>query len=288
MKLAFIGGGNMACALIQGLLQHGLAAEHICVIEMHAQRRAELNKRFGVVTDCEPTATLAAYDAWILAVKPGQIAALAQQLQPYLPASKTRTPSPHPPSPLIISIAAGVRAADLSRWLGGYTRIVRAMPNTPALIGQGITGAVLFQPSSVASTDTAARDLAQSILTAVGEVFWYEEEAQIDALTAISGSGPAYIFYFMEALEEAAQTLGFSAEQSQKIVRATFCGATQLAAQSSDSVSALREQVTSPGGTTAAALDTFNQQHLKTSILKAVQAAHHRAQAMGNEMGTIE
>ncbi len=290
MKLAFIGGGNMARALIQGLLQHGLPAENIGVIEINTEVCTALTQQFGVTTYTTPSAALRDYDAWVLAVKPAQIRTLAQHLCTYLPTHPVEIPPSSASTitePVIVSIAAGIRAADLSRWLGGYTRIVRAMPNTPALIGQGITGAVMLPLPFAQPMDCAARDLANTILTAVGEVLWYEDEAQIDALTAISGSGPAYVFYFMEALEEAAHRLGFTAEQSKKLVRATFCGASQLAAQSDYSVSELRQQVTSPGGTTAAALNVFDTQGFKAGVLKAVQAAHQRAQDMGNEMGTL-
>ncbi len=154
---------------------------------------------------------------------------------------------------LVISIVAGIRAADLSRWLGGYTRIVRTMPNTPALIGMGVTGL-----AALPGVDDAAKALASKVLEAVGATVWFDDEAKIDAVTAISGSGPAYVFYFIEAMQEAARQLGMDEEQGRALAVATFTGAAQLAAQSGEPASVLRERVTSKGGTTAAALASFD------------------------------
>ncbi|HLX03548.1 MAG TPA: pyrroline-5-carboxylate reductase, partial [Trinickia sp.] len=181
---------------------------------------------------------------------------------------------------LVISIAAGIRAADLSRWLGGYARIVRTMPNTPALVGMGVTGL-----AALAEVDQAGRALASQVLGAVGETVWFDDESKIDAVTAISGSGPAYVFYFIEALQEAARQLGMDEAQGRALAVATFTGAAQLAAQSGEPASVLRERVTSKGGTTAAALASFDAQSVKDAIVRGVLAAEARAKQMGDELG---
>jgi pyrroline-5-carboxylate reductase len=182
--------------------------------------------------------------------------------------------------PLVISIAAGIRARDLSRWLGGYKAIVRCMPNTPALIGMGVAGL-----TATRSVDEAGRALASQVLGAVGETVWFDDEAKIDAVTAISGSGPAYVFYFIEALQEAARQLGMNEAQGRALAVATFTGAAQLAANSDEPPSVLRERVTSKGGTTAAALASFDASGIKDAIVRGVLAADARAKEMGDEFG---
>ena len=181
---------------------------------------------------------------------------------------------------MILSIAAGIRGADLARWLGGYGAIVRTMPNTPALIGLGITGMVAMD--GVSAAQKAAAD---DIMKAVGQTVWLADEAQIDPVTAVSGSGPAYVFYFIEAMQQGALEMGLSEEQGRQLALATFVGAAQLAAQSSDPVPLLREKVTSKGGTTYAALTSMEHSGVKEKIIAAMKAAAARGRELGDEMG---
>ena len=267
-KLSFIGGGNMAAALIGGLAsQPGLVAQ-IHVVDPNPDTLHKLARQFGVSTAMHVDATLASSDVIVLAVKPQQLREVAQKLAPLL----TRQ--------LIISIAAGIRMVDLSRWLNGHDAIVRCMPNTPALIAQGVTGMVA---SSGVLKDQRA--MADAILRAVGRTVWLEDEALIDAVTAVSGSGPAYVFYFIEALQQAGQELGLSAEQARVLAQTTFTGAAQLAAQSADAVEVLRERVTSKGGTTHAAITSMEERDIKAAIVAAVKAAAARSKVLGEELG---
>jgi pyrroline-5-carboxylate reductase len=268
MKIAFIGGGNMAAALIGGLIKRGVAPTDLYAVDINDEARERTAKTFGIDTGASIDATLAAYDAIVLAVKPQVLKGVAETLAPQLGRQ------------LVISIAAGIRASDLSRWLGGYTQIVRTMPNTPALIGMGVTGL-----AALPGVSDAARALASRVVEAVGTAVWFDDEARIDAVTAISGSGPAYVFYFIEAMQEAARQLGMDAEQGRALAVATFTGAAQLAAQSDEPASVLRERVTSKGGTTAAALASFDAQGVKDAIVRGVLAANARAQEMGDELG---
>ena len=265
MKITFIGGGNMASALIAGL-----AGKDIHVIDPNPDALARLAAQYGVSTSAAIDAAVAASDVIVLAVKPQQMRDVAAALLPHLQASQ----------PLILSIAAGIRGADLARWLGGYGAIVRTMPNTPALIGLGITGMVAMDGVS-AVQKTAADD----IMKAVGQTVWLADEAQIDPVTAVSGSGPAYVFYFIEAMQQAAVEMGLSEEQGRQLALATFVGAAQLAAQSSDPVPLLREKVTSTGGTTYAALTSMEQSGVKEKIIVAMKAAAARGRELGDEMG---
>ncbi len=269
MKIAFIGGGNMAAALIGGIVKRGTAAAaEIHVIDRNESSRTRLRDEFGVRTGETIDAALAGFDAIVLAVKPQVLHEVAQAL------------APHAGRALVISIAAGIRATDLSRWLGGYARIVRTMPNTPALVGMGVTGL-----AALPGVDAAGRELASAVLGAVGDTVWFDDEAKLDAVTAISGSGPAYVFYFIEALQEAARQLGMNDEQGRALAVATFTGAAQLAAQSGEPAGVLRERVTSKGGTTAAALAAFDAQQLKDAIVRGVLAADARAKELGDELG---
>ncbi|PLZ03289.1 pyrroline-5-carboxylate reductase [Burkholderia sp. WAC0059] len=269
MKIAFIGGGNMASALIGGLIRQGVAASDLYAIDPDEAARARSAQQFGIGTGASADAALAAYDAVVLAVKPQVVKTVAQALSPWLSSRQ-----------LVISIVAGIRSADLSRWLGGHARIVRTMPNTPALIGMGATGL-----AAGGGVDEADRALASSVLGAVGQTVWVDDEAKIDAVTAISGSGPAYVFYFIEALEEAARRLGMDAAQGRALAAATFAGAAQLALQSDEPPSVLRERVTSKGGTTAAALASFDASGIKEAIVRGALAADARAKDMGEEFG---
>ncbi|HEY3595915.1 MAG TPA: pyrroline-5-carboxylate reductase [Paraburkholderia sp.] len=269
MKIAFIGGGNMAAALIGGLIKRGVAAADLHAIDPNEAARKRNEEQFGVATSAAADAALAPFDAVVLAVKPQIAKEVAAALAPHLSARQ-----------LVISIVAGIRAADLSRWLNGHTRIVRTMPNTPALIGMGVAGLVALD-----GVDEAGRALASQVLGAVGQTVWFDDEAKIDAVTAISGSGPAYVFYFIEALQEAARRLGMDDAQGRALAIATFTGAAQLAAQSDEPAAVLRERVTSKGGTTAAALASFDAQHVKDAIVRGALAADARAKEMGEEFG---
>lgn len=269
MNITFIGGGNMAAALIGGLLGKGHAAGGIRVVEPQAEARARLAAQFGVA--CLDSAAAPLGEAVVLAVKPQQMRAAAEALRPRLAHE------------LVITIAAGIRLVDLSRWLGGYATLVRCMPNTPALIGAGISG--LYASAAV---DPGQRALADSILGAVGATLWVNEESMLDPVTAISGSGPAYVFYFVEAMQQAAQEMGFSASDARKLAVETFAGAARLAAQSEEDVALLRQRVTSKGGTTERALASMDADRVKELIVRALHAANQRAHELGEQLGADE
>ncbi len=270
MRIAFIGGGNMAGALIAGLVGKLAAGGDVHVVDPNADALVRLRDQYGVTTAPAIDAALAGSDVIVLAVKPQQMRDVAAALRGHLEAS----------TPLILSIAAGIRGADLARWLGGYGAIVRTMPNTPALIGLGITGMVAMDGVSAAQ-----KEAADGIMKAVGKTVWLDDEAQIDPVTAVSGSGPAYVFYFIEAMQQAAVEMGLSAEQGRELALATFVGAAQLAAQSDDPVPLLREKVTSKGGTTYAALTSMEHSGVKEKIVEAMKAAAARGRELGDEMG---
>lgn len=267
MNITFIGGGNMASALIGGLLKRGFAPSHIRVAEISADACKRLQQDFGVHASSDLTQALHNAEVIMLATKPQQMHELALQLKPLLNGQ------------LIISIAAGIRAHDLARWLGTQN-IVRAMPNTPALILSGITG---LYP--LAAVSAAHRHDAETIMNAVGSTLWLQEESMMDAVTAVSGSGPAYVFYFIEAMQAAAQELGFNAQDARKLVLDTFSGASKLAASSSEDAATLRARVTSKNGTTERALLSMEQNQVKQHIIKAVHAAANRSREMGAELG---
>ncbi|MDB5758657.1 MAG: pyrroline-5-carboxylate reductase [Burkholderia sp.] len=268
LKISFIGGGNMAAALLGGLAGKLTAGANIHVVDINADALARLQQQFGVRTAPQIDAAVAASDVIVLAVKPQQMREVAAQLQPHIGQQ------------LVLSIAAGIRAVDLSRWLGGHSAIVRTMPNTPALIGQGITGM-----AALPGVSATQREAADAIMHAVGATVWLDDETLIDPVTAVSGSGPAYVFYFIEAMQQAAQELGLSAEQGTQLAIATFTGAAQLAAQSTDPVSVLRERVTSKGGTTYAALTSMEASGVKEAIVQALHAAAQRGRELGEEFG---
>lgn len=271
MKITFIGGGNMAAALLGGLIGKGHAPAGIRVVELQAEARARLAARFGVACVDSVAAAAPLGEVVVLAVKPQQMRAAAQALQPRLGRE------------LVITIAAGIRLVDLSRWLGGYATLVRCMPNTPALIGAGITG--LYAGAGVGADQRA---VAESILGAVGATLWVPEESLLDPVTAISGSGPAYVFYFIEAVQQAAQEMGFSAPDAKKLAVETFAGTARLAAQSPENVAVLRERVTSKGGTTERALASMDADRVKELIVRALHAANQRAHELGEQSGADE
>ena len=268
MSIAFIGGGNMASAIIGGLLRQGQAADTMRVVEIDAGARGKIARQFGVSTHERIDAEAVVADCIMLAIKPQNMRDAATALRPYL---KTQ---------LVISIAAGIRGGDLARWLGGYARIVRVMPNTPALVGAGVSG-IYAMPG--ATSEDGAR--AEAILSAVGTTLRVEREEQLDAVTAVSGSGPAYVFYFIEALQQAALDLGLAPEAARRLALDTFAGAIKLATTSTDDVATLRARVTSKGGTTAAALASMQEAALLEIIVRAVKAADARSREMGDELG---
>ncbi|MFA5662686.1 pyrroline-5-carboxylate reductase [Castellaniella sp.] len=268
--LALIGGGNMAGALASGLIGRRCAADHVHVIDPVEATRAHW-QGMGTTVAATPDAQLAACRVWFFAVKPQVMAQVVQQCRPWLQADT-----------LVVSIAAGIPAQALAQWLGTpgqpFSRVVRCMPNTPALIAAGITGMM-----ALGGVDQADRELAQDLLSAVGEVLWVADDAAIDAVTAVSGSGPAYVFLFLEALIQAGMQQGLSADQARKLALATFNGATQLAGLSPDSPAILRERVTSKGGTTAAALEVFMAHDQAKIIHQAVAAATRRARELAGQ-----
>jgi len=266
-KICFIGGGNMAQALIAGLQNNQHDMSSVCVVEIDADKRAQLKQNYGVqVSDQLPAVTQS--DIVVLAVKPQQLRDLAIFLGSLLSTQ------------LVVSIAAGVKASDISKWLGAYPYIVRAMPNTPAQIQAGISG--LF---ALAEVSDAQRQAAQQIMQAVGETLWLDQESKMDAVTAVSGSGPAYVFYFIEAMQQAAIELGLDAEQSKSLSLETFVGASLLAAQSLHDPATLRQQVTSKGGTTEQAILSMQNQQVQQAIIQAIKAAANRSKELGEILG---
>lgn len=268
MRITFVGGGNMAGALIGGLIAAGEAGANVAVVEPRAEAAAQLSERYGVTAFATPSAQAFVGDIVVLAVKPQVMREVARAI------------AAHVSRQLVVSVAAGIRATDLSRWLGGHRRIVRAMPNTPALIGAGVTA--LAALPGLAQPD---REAAEAVLAAVGKTLWVDDEAALDAVTAVSGSGPAYVFYFMEAIDAAARALGLNEEQARTLTLATFEGAAKLALASTDSPGTLRERVTSPNGTTAAALAVLNARGVAAAIGEAVTAAQRRSVELGDEFG---
>ena len=267
MKIAFLGGGNMANALIGGLRAQGTSADAISVIELSPAARERIGAH-GVRASTAPDAATGGAEVLVLAVKPQDMKRALASL-----GGGAR-------GKLVVSIAAGIRVAALSRWLGGHQRIVRCMPNTPALAGAGITG--LYAGAGVAEAD---RKRAETILRAVGEVVWVADEALLDPVTALSASGPAYVFWLMEQLAAFGEKSGIARADAQRLALHTVLGAAKLAAASGEAPAVLRRNVTSKGGTTEAALDVFGQERLAERFMKALDAASRRGTEMGDEMG---
>lgn len=267
MKINFIGGGNMANAIIGGLKNNGFTMPSITVLELDAEKRVSLAEAYGVqVTDTY--ANFHNTDVIVLAVKPQQLKDVCGQLVPFLNAQ------------LVVSIAAGVRSQDMSRWLNHYNTIVRVMPNTPAQIGAGVSA--LYALPDVSMTQ---RTQAETILGAVGKTLWLDDEQKMDAVTAISGSGPAYVFYFIEALQEAAMNLGLDATSANMLALETFAGASLLATHSSTDVKTLRAQVTSKGGTTEQGILSLESANIKAIIYNAAKAAADKSKQLGDQLG---
>jgi pyrroline-5-carboxylate reductase len=268
-KVSFIGGGNMAAAIIGGLVASGTQPTDIEVVEISADARAHLAARFGVVTHAD-LSQARLHALVVLAVKPQTLPEVAATLASRLGGH------------LVVSIAAGVRVADLSRWLGGHARIVRAMPNTPALVQAGIAG--LYAPPAV---DQDARSQAEAVLRAVGRVVWVEDEPQLDAVTAVSGSGPAYVFYCIEALEAAAEAQGLAPETARQLALQTFFGAAKLALESGEEPAVLRQRVTSKGGTTERGVAALEAAGVRQAVAQAVEAASRRSAELGDDLGRL-
>ena len=265
--IAFVGGGNMASAILGGLLRQGMAVSNFTVIEPYAPQRDKLlaDHQLQALPAADSTLAQAALVLW--AVKPQSfkeaataVAALTGQA-------------------LHLSVMAGITTDAMARWLGSE-RIVRAMPNTPALIGRGIAG--LYARDAVSTADRA---LVEYIMATTGESLWVDSEAQIDAVTALSGSGPAYVFFFIEAMMRAGQAMGLSEAQARQLAQSTFAGAAELARQSPDSPAELRQRVTSKGGTTYAAITTLEHNQVGVHFEQAMQAACQRAAQLGQEFG---
>ena len=268
MNITFVGGGNMAQAIIGGLARRGYEPGAIAVVEVAAQAREHLAARFKVRCFATPSEASPLGDMVVMAVKPQQMREAALQLAPQLEGQ------------LVLSIAAGTRLTDLSRWLGGHRLLSRCMPNTPALVGAGITGAYCVE-----QVTPAQRERVAEVLQAVGEVVWVEQESLLDAVTAVSGSGPAYVYYFIEALQQAGVGLGLAPDQARRLAVSTFSGAARLAQESAEDVASLRQRVTSRGGTTEAALSCLRGDRVNEAIMRAVRAAHERARELGTELG---
>lgn len=267
MNIIFLGGGNMASALIGGLLKKGALPNEITVVEIDAAARQRLAEAFGVTCLASVDNRLQMADLIVLAVKPQHMKNALAPLAPWL-SSQT-----------VISIAAGLQLETLSRWLGGYRRIVRAMPNTPAMISAGITGLCAFPEVPEKECQAAER-----VLQAVGSTLWVEKESLMDAITAVSGSGPAYVFLFIEALQQAALALGFPSPAARQLALETFAGSARLAEQSQEDVTVLRQRVTSKGGTTAAAIQTMLERDIMKIILEGVRAAEARSIELGQSL----
>jgi pyrroline-5-carboxylate reductase len=266
-KIAFIGGGNMAGALIGGLRRSGVAAERILVVEPWAEQRAKLLQDFGVAAAEQAGPALAGAGLVVWAVKPQLFKEAAVPCAAHVHGATQ------------LSVMAGIRS-DAIVAATGSERVVRAMPNTPALIGRGIAG--LYARPGVGAAERAA---VESLLAPTGATLWVEREADLDAVTALSGSGPAYVFLFIEALMDAARQMGLSDAQGRALALATFSGATALAEQSPEPPAVLRERVTSKGGTTYAALASMQADGVREAIVRAVRAAEQRAAELGDEFG---
>lgn len=268
-RIGFIGGGNMTLAIAGGLIASGVPADQLMIAEPQKKQREYLAEQLdGITIEEDNSAVAAAVDCLVLATKPQVLAKVCHELAPVVQENK----------PLIVSIAAGVRARDIDRWLGGNLSVIRVMPNQPALLRQGVSG--LY---SNARSSSADRELAGSIMAAVGKVVWVDSESDIDAVTAISGSGPAYFFLLIDMLIRTATDMGLDAAAARELAVETAAGAAALAAHTSDDMGDLIARVRSPGGTTAAALDRLEEQDVRAIFSTALIAARNRASELANE-----
>ncbi len=265
--IAFIGGGNMASAIISGMVKGGAKTSTIDVVEPFAEARDKLKQQFGIAAQTQAGEFLARAHVVVWAVKPQNFkeAALMARF--------------HTKKALHLSVAAGIPSNSIAKWLDNE-RVIRTMPNTPALIGKGITG--MFARAAVTPED---RTMAEQLISTTGALLWLEKEESLDAVTALSGSGPAYMFYFMEAMTEAGSLMGLTKDQAYSLACATFVGAGELARQSTEPPEILRQRVTSKGGTTHAAITAMDASGIKGHFVQAMMAAQKRAQEMGREFG---
>ena len=270
LHIAFIGGGNMASAIIGGLIQQGTPATQIQVVEPFAEQRDKLTQQFGVAVHALPGEALSRADLVVWAVKPQTFKEAAAQARA------------HTATALHLSVAAGIRSDSIAQWLG-TERVVRAMPNTPALVGQGMTA--LFARPAVTAAD---RQAVEAVIQPTGQLLWLggdAGESQLDAVTALSGSGPAYVFYFLEAMVAAGVAMGLRPEAAHQLAVGTFVGASALAQAATEPPEVLRARVTSKGGTTHAALTVMENAQLKQHFMHAMDMARQRAIALGDEFG---
>ncbi len=269
-SIVFIGGGNMTRSLIGGLVADGADGATIRVTDPDPAKLAELRNQFGVLTETDNAKALTGASVVVLAVKPQVMNTVATDLAATVQQQQ----------PLIVSIAAGIRAPDLARWLGGEVAVVRAMPNTPSLVGSGATG--LYANARVSAEQ---RQRAESILRAVGLTVWVDDEVLLDAVTAVSGSGPAYFFLFMEAMAKAGTELGLAPDTARLLALQTAFGAAKMALESEDDPALLRQRVTSPGGTTERAIGAFIDGGLERLVQQAMTAAARRSAELGKLLG---
>jgi pyrroline-5-carboxylate reductase len=269
-RIAFIGAGNMSRSLIGGLIAGGYDKTRIFASDPNQDACQAVGQGFGIECHADNAQVISHADLVVLAVKPQQLKAVCQQMADQIQSRK----------PLIVSIAAGVRSRDIESWLGGDLAIVRAMPNTPSLIQTGASG--LFANNKV---NNEQRNQAEEVLRAAGLALWVSEEDKLDAVTALSGSGPAYYFLFMEAMEAAGQKLGLDQKTAHLLTLQTAFGAAKMALESSDDCATLRRKVTSPNGTTEKAIQSFEADQLDQIIERAMQAAKTRAQQLADELG---
>lgn len=268
IKLGFIGGGNMASAIVGGLLRQGMSPEQLVVVEPFEGQRQQLAAQWGIHALPEAGPALQQCQVVVWAVKPQLFKEAAIPVRPHVG-----------PETLHLSVAAGIRTDSMAQWLGSE-RWVRAMPNTPALVGQGMTG--LFAREAVSATE---RQTIEQLLSSTGQCLWVPQEADLDAVTALSGSGPAYVFYFLEAMRQAGTEMGLDADTATRLAIGTFVGASHLAQEATDPPEVLRERVTSKGGTTYAALTHMAENGVGPAFVEAMRAAQRRAQTLGDEFG---
>lgn len=268
-QVAFIGAGNMAKSIIGGLLAEGFAPHQLSASGVRRENLDQLTRQLGIHTSTDNQAIARTAEVVVLAVKPQVLKAVALELAPVLGHR-----------PLIISVAAGITTSSLAQWLGAEQAIVRAMPNTPGQVRAGATG--LYASARVSA---AQRTLADQMLSAVGVVQWLAQEALLDAVTAVSGSGPAYFFLMMEAMIEAGEALGLTRECSTELTLQTAYGAARLAQQSDVDVAELRRRVTSPGGTTQQAIASFEQDQIRAVFQRAMSACATRAKELSEQLG---
>ncbi len=258
----------MASAMIGGLIKQGILPANILVVEPFEATRDKLFADFGITAQSLPTEILSTAGLMIWAVKPQVFKEAAAQIGTYAPHA------------LHFSVAAGIRSESIAAWLGSE-RIVRAMPNTPALIGKGMT-AMFARPA----VDATGKAWIERVVASMGDFLWLDQESKLDAVTALSGSGPAYVFYFLEAMTQAAVKMGLSAEQGRQLAVSTFSGASELANRSNEPLELLRQRVTSKGGTTYAALTAMEDTNIKQNFIQAMLAAQQRAKELGDEFGS--